>query len=145
MITGRFYFCKIISLGPYRTIFRANKPLKKLQIKESQIFKLLIRQFFSNCLLKPYSPLKSAWKVLSDDTNFNILYVHRKNSIFSNSSSEPPPSWLTYITNLYKKIVLINLGINLRGKILLNSAWLIFKWWFFKNLNLLIRGLISTF
>ena len=30
-------------------------------------------------------------------------------------------------------------------KILLNSAWLIFKWWFFKNLNLLIRGLISTF
>ena len=77
---------------------------------------LLIRQLFSYFLLKPYSSFWSAWKTLSDDTNFNILYVHGKKSIFSNSSSEPPPSWSTYITNLYKKIVLINLGINLRVK-----------------------------
>ena len=31
------------------------------------------------------------------------------------------------------------------AKILLNSAWLIQNWLLFKNLNLLIRGLISTF
>ena len=39
---------------------------------------LLIRQLFSNFLLKPYSSFWSAWRALSDDTNFNILYVHRK-------------------------------------------------------------------
>ena len=66
---------------------------------------LLIRQLFSNFLLKPYSSFWSAWKALSDDTNFNILYVHRKNSIFSNSSSEPPPSWSRYVTNMHERIV----------------------------------------
>ena len=60
MIPVRFYFCESISLGPYRTIFRVNKPQKKLKIKENQIFKLLIIQFSSNCFVKPYSSLKSA-------------------------------------------------------------------------------------
>ena len=103
MMPGRFYFCKSISSGPYRTIFRSNKPLKKLKIKENQICKLPIRQFSSNCLLKPYSPLKSAWEALSDDTTFNIVHVHSKKSIFSNLSSEHPvpPTELITVSNKF--------------------------------------------